>query len=392
MRRNAFEQHAGSNPFNPACRVEPGVRREPGTEPQQRFIDQVHHVEHSATAQPVVLRHHGDHEHWVEQPAEKTIVTVRQDGNVHVSGFQARRQATALVFNKLNLDARMTLAVALQKVREQIFHDLGSGPNTQYAGLTGLECTCPLAERFRFRQQTTAAHKKVLAFRGELDATPDPIEQTDAQLALERMNLPRRCRLRQVQSDRGACKTAVVSDRNEGAQKSQIHWDAFQILIDKWTINELDTSIAPWLAFHKSTGVTGQRFRGRERKHDETSPPSISKSRSGRRHAARHRAISLGRRAIRSGPSDGSSDFHPAARPTSWPGSSHRGCRSDLVSKSSLRTSRGRHELGRAVGHQCSARWTHVAVRDARSTRSTRRCMVGLPLTSSVTLPRSPGS
>ena len=99
---------------------------------------------------------------------------------------------------------------------------------------------------FRFQQQATAAHQKVLALRGELDASPDPIEQTDAQLALKHMNLPRRCRLRQVQSVRGACKPAAVSNRNEGAQESQVHGDAFQILIDKQTINELDTSIAPW--------------------------------------------------------------------------------------------------------------------------------------------------
>ena len=99
----------------------------------------------------------------------------------------------------------------------------GAAPITQYAGLTGLECTSPLSERFRVRQQATTAHKKVLALRGELDAPPDPIEQTHAELALERMDLPRRCRLRQVQSGRGARKPAAVGDRDEGAQKSQVH-------------------------------------------------------------------------------------------------------------------------------------------------------------------------
>ena len=143
---------------------------------------------------------------------------------MHVAGFQAGRQTCAQVFNKVNLDAGMTLAVTLQKVRKQVFHDLGSGPDTEYAGLTGLECSRPLSERFCFRQQMTAADQKVLAFRGEFNASPDPIEQTNAEFAFKRMDLPRRRRLRQVQSSCGAGKPAAVGDRDEGAQEIAGSW------------------------------------------------------------------------------------------------------------------------------------------------------------------------
>ena len=125
------------------------MRRKPRTKPQQRFIYQVHHVEHNAATEPVVLWDHGYHEHWIECSTKKAVVTVWQNSNVHIAGFQAGRQARPLVFNKVYFDARMTFAVTLQKVGEQIFHDLGSCYNAQHAGLPGLERTGPLSKRLR---------------------------------------------------------------------------------------------------------------------------------------------------------------------------------------------------------------------------------------------------
>jgi hypothetical protein len=65
-----------------------------------------------------------------------------------------------------------------------------------------------------------ASSQQVFAFRRQLNAAADAVEQRHTQLRFQRQNLPGRRRLRQVQPGRRAAESAVVGNGDEGAENS----------------------------------------------------------------------------------------------------------------------------------------------------------------------------
>ena len=97
------------------------------------------------------------------------------------------------------------------------------GADPEHPGLSALEGPGPLGERVGVRQQSASSPQEVFALRGELDATPDPVEELDVQLGLERADLTRQRRLTQIQSGARPAESAGVDDAHEGAEVSQVH-------------------------------------------------------------------------------------------------------------------------------------------------------------------------
>ena len=113
----------------------------------------------------------------------------------------------------------------------------------QHSDFSGLERASALAECLRVKQQPPTAHQQVLALRRKPHAPSDPREQPQTQFILERLDLPRRGRLGQIQPRGRARKTGIVGDCHEGAEEPEVHRDTFHFIITNKTINELDTSI-----------------------------------------------------------------------------------------------------------------------------------------------------
>ena len=103
----------------------------------------------------------------------------------------------------------------------------GVAPTRSTSDFSRLERARALADRLRVEQQPPTAHQQVLALRRQPRAPSDPREQPQAQFILERLDLPRRRRLGQVQPRGRACKTGIVGDRDEGAQEPEVHRDTF---------------------------------------------------------------------------------------------------------------------------------------------------------------------
>ena len=91
----------------------------------------------------------------------------------------------------MHFDAGVAAPVVREEIREQILDHLRGRANPEYSGLAGLERASALAERVGFRQQAAAAPEQIFAFRCQLDAPPDAVEQRHTQLAFQRVDLPR---------------------------------------------------------------------------------------------------------------------------------------------------------------------------------------------------------
>jgi hypothetical protein len=79
------------------------------------------------------------------------------------------------------------------------------------------------AERVGFRQQAAAAAEQILAFRCELHAAADPVEQREAEFGFERLYLARQRRLAQVQAGSRAGDAAGVDNGRKGAEMLKVH-------------------------------------------------------------------------------------------------------------------------------------------------------------------------
>jgi len=58
---------------------------------------------------------------------------------------------------------------------------------------------------------------------GQLDSPGGAFEQQDFQLFFERLNVPRQCRLRQVQANRRPADVSLFSDGNKAFELAAIH-------------------------------------------------------------------------------------------------------------------------------------------------------------------------
>ena len=148
-------------------------------------------------------------------------------GDVDVAALQATRQAGAAILHQVDLDAGVAFAVTRQKIRQQILDDLRGGANPQHSDFSRLERAGALAQRLRVEQQPPTAHQQVLALRRKPRAPSDPREQPQTQFILERLDLPRRRRLGQIQPCGRACKTGIVGDCDEGAEEPEVHSGTF---------------------------------------------------------------------------------------------------------------------------------------------------------------------
>jgi hypothetical protein len=89
----------------------------------------------------------------------------------------------------VNLDAGVAPPVECQEARQDRLDRLGGGADPDHAGVPTLEGARPLAQRLGVGQQAAAPPEQILAFRRELHAPPDPIEELHAQRGLERPDL-----------------------------------------------------------------------------------------------------------------------------------------------------------------------------------------------------------
>ena len=162
---------------------------------------------------------------------------------MHVAVVKTFQQPYASVLHEMNLDSAVTEAILRQKCRERALDSHRRRSDSQYPGVPTLERPRPRAERVGVHEQTATLPKKILALRRQSEAPTDSIEQSHAEIGLERENLARCRRLAEVQTTARPSDATGVSNADERVQMAEVHVFSCRIHASRMTtINALDTS------------------------------------------------------------------------------------------------------------------------------------------------------
>jgi hypothetical protein len=152
---------------------------------------------------------------------------------MNISAIESAGQAAPSVLYKMDLDAGVPSSIDRNKIHQWALDRLRRGAHPKYPGLPGLEGAGPLAKGLGVSQQTTSAPKQIVALRRQAHPSPEAIEQLQAQLRLERVNLSGRRRLSHIEASRGASDAAGIRYRDKGTEIPKVH--PFMIQISYWS-------------------------------------------------------------------------------------------------------------------------------------------------------------
>jgi hypothetical protein len=144
-------------------------------------------------------------------------------GQVELAAVHQVEQANASGFDEPDVHAGPRARVAAQKARDHALHRLGGRAQAKAADLSAAEHARALGQRLGPRQQLAAPVQEVLALGRELDAAAHAVEQTNAQLALQVLDLAREGRLADMDAQRGPGDAGRVRDGHEIAEVPELH-------------------------------------------------------------------------------------------------------------------------------------------------------------------------
>ena len=119
--------------------------------------------------------------------------------------------------DQLHLDAGVTRAIAAQKRGEQARYDMRRRRHLERAGIAALERARSVRNRIGAGERLARMPQQVLALRRQAQAASAALEQGNAELRFERLQLTRGSRLTQVQAFGCASNAARIGRRDEQA-------------------------------------------------------------------------------------------------------------------------------------------------------------------------------
>jgi hypothetical protein len=140
-----------------------------------------------------------------------------------VAALQTAGQPRAAILDQVDFDPGMALAMTGQKTGKEILDHLRRGADSQDPRLAALQGLRALAQAFDISQQASRPLEQILALGRQAHAAADAVEERHAELGFQSADLPRRSRLREVQSRGGAPEAALLGDGDESAQLAQLH-------------------------------------------------------------------------------------------------------------------------------------------------------------------------
>jgi hypothetical protein len=140
-----------------------------------------------------------------------------------LASFQHRENLRADRLDQPHVHIGVALGVFAQELGEQPLDQVRRGRHAQHARVTALQPVHLLSNRLRMAQQSAAMLEHLRAFAGEQQPPSDPIEQLDAELALEVRDLARQRWLGDVQMLGCLGHRAEVRYRDESPQFAQFH-------------------------------------------------------------------------------------------------------------------------------------------------------------------------
>src|SRR5262245_55822115 len=110
--------------------------------------------------------------------------------------------------------------------------------------MSALQRPCALSDGVCILQETAAPPQQILAFRGQLHAAANAVEQGNSKIGFERLNLARGGRQAQIQSSLCACQTSGIDYGDESAKLTKIHdRDCCRFCNEIWPTIAIDTRL-----------------------------------------------------------------------------------------------------------------------------------------------------
>src|SRR5215510_4737563 len=124
----------------------------------------------------VVLRQHGQGAYRVDRPIPEAFIMC-DERQMNVAAAKAVRQTNSALFHEVHFNARMMPPVGPQEDRQRALDRLRRGAHAQDAGLSISERARAFADGIGILQEASAKPQKILAFRGQLHAAANAVEQ-----------------------------------------------------------------------------------------------------------------------------------------------------------------------------------------------------------------------
>ena len=222
IRRATFQEHTRLHMRGLTRGIEPDTRSEFMPKQQQRVVHKGADFDQTLSPQGMGVGKDCDGVNRIQETTREPLEAGGHDGKVHLAALEATGLASRAALHEQHLNVGMLAAIVREKTGQQRRHDVRGCSHSQRTGLPTLERKCPFSEEVCVRQQTPALVEKIFTFRRQLERSSDAMEQANPQFALQRLNLPRGCRLADLQTGRRVGEPPGFGGRDEGSQGAQV--------------------------------------------------------------------------------------------------------------------------------------------------------------------------
>src|SRR5262249_20082414 len=154
---------------------------------------------------------------------EAGIPVIKSDAHVNFAAFQQGGLLGTECFTQLYAYIGKALGVLRKKTRQHALDRMRGRGDFHHPPVSAPKHLRAFAHGVEIGHHAATIREKLLAFCGQHEPAPDPVEQPEPQLLLKVSDLSRQCRLPNAQAQRGFRYGAEFGDGNKGSQTPQIH-------------------------------------------------------------------------------------------------------------------------------------------------------------------------
>jgi hypothetical protein len=193
-------------------------------EQQDALILEVGDVERRASRQWGARGHRREHTHGEYQTAVEAVVAAPdREGQVGLSTLDELQRASPALFDQMDIHSGSRLQISGEERGKYVLDYLWRGADAELSYFAATHGVRVLDELLGTRQQLAASQQQVFTGTGHAHPAARPLEESDAQLGLEVVDLPPQRGLRDAQSRGGAREGARLGDGDEIAEVTEIH-------------------------------------------------------------------------------------------------------------------------------------------------------------------------
>jgi hypothetical protein len=154
---------------------------------------------------------------------ELIVAAPERQGQVDLAALDEARSADAALFDQVDVDTWSRFQVSRQEGRQHALDDLRRASDTKGPDLAAAHRMGVLGQLVDPVEQLAAPTQEAFSCARQTNSAPGALEEPDAQLHLEVVDLPPQRRLGDTQSSGGPREGARLGDRDEVSEVTELH-------------------------------------------------------------------------------------------------------------------------------------------------------------------------